>query len=512
MSELLKGLSAQGNREHISAPTADQLHYPPQDKEHQGNFVLVTPIKTVRDFVAKINHSLDQLEPGSKLSKSQAAWLCTVIVGIIVTERLCWALFDRRGFNTVSEDAFRWMFASAVISWHRLLQASVMYMLVEYNITSGTLVIDDSDKKRSKRTKKIYGAHKIKDKATGGFKNGQEIVFMLLVADTVTIPVDFSFHIPDPTLAKWKKENNELKKRGIPKKDRPRKPKPNTAYPTKQEIAADMVEKFCVSYPAVRILSVLADALYGTSNFMDKVSNVSKAQAISQIRKNQMVWYRNRWVSVQTYFKKYAPLGTHLVIRGNEKKQVTMYGCRIKVKAHNKKRFIVALKYEGEKEFRYLIASDLSWRYMDIARAYTLRWLVEVFIQDWKTHGGWNRLAKHQGEDGSTRGVILSLLCDHLLLCHPEQKALLKSKQSGMPAGCVIERLKNEALVKVVGELVNSDAPKAALDKLAAALKNAIPERKSSRHMSGKDLGRLEPTPSLKQQNDTVVQWEKEVA
>jgi len=47
---------------------------------------------------------------------------------------------------------------------------------------------------------------------------------------------------------------------------------------------------------------------------------------------------------------------------------------------------VVALKYPGEEEYRYLVASDLSWRAMDLASAYTLRWLVEVFFEDWKLH------------------------------------------------------------------------------------------------------------------------------
>lgn len=100
---------------------------------------------------------------------------------------------------------------------------------------------------------------------------------------------------------------------------------------------------------------------------------------------------------------------------------------RLYVKAHGKRRFVVALKYAGEEDYRYLVASDLSWRHTDIARIYSLRWLVEVFIQDWKTCGGWNRLSKQQGVKGSERGLIISLLCDHLLLQHPEQLALLKN-------------------------------------------------------------------------------------
>jgi hypothetical protein len=46
--------------------------------------------------------------------------------------------------------------------------------------------------------------------------------------------------------------------------------------------------------------------------------------------------------------------------------------------AHKTKRFIVAIKYEEEETYRYLIASDLSWRTLDIVQGHTLRWLVEI--------------------------------------------------------------------------------------------------------------------------------------
>ncbi|MFT6249158.1 MAG: hypothetical protein ACJAZQ_002372 [Cognaticolwellia sp.] len=73
---------------------------------------------------------------------------------------------------------------------------------------------------------------------------------------------------------------------------------------------------------------------------------------------------------------------------------------------------------------------------------YTLRWLVEIFIQDWRAHCGWNKLSKQQGEEGSERGLILSLLCDHLLLQHPKQSIRLTKQQPWLPVSCVIERLK----------------------------------------------------------------------
>ena len=45
----------------------------------------------------------------------------------------------------------------------------------------GCVDIDDTDKKRSKSTKKISYAHKIKDKGSGGYIMGQSLVFLVLI-------------------------------------------------------------------------------------------------------------------------------------------------------------------------------------------------------------------------------------------------------------------------------------------------------------------------------------------
>ena len=56
--------------------------------------------------------------------------------------------------------------------------------------------------------------HKIKDKASGGFINGQKLVFLCLVTDIVSIPVGFEFYRPDPELKKWKKNDEKLRRQG----------------------------------------------------------------------------------------------------------------------------------------------------------------------------------------------------------------------------------------------------------------------------------------------------------
>jgi len=44
------------------------------------------------------------------------------------------------------------------------------------------------------------------------------------------------------------------------------------------------------------------------------------------------------------------------------------------------------------------MASELTWRTQDIIQLATLRWLIEVFIQDWKAHQGWGALTQQPVE------------------------------------------------------------------------------------------------------------------
>lgn len=242
------------------------------------------------------------------------------------------------------------------------------------------------------------------------------------MTDRVTLPVGFRGYRPDPVLRARRKANRRPKRKGVPRDQRPA---PNPAYPTKQALALALVDTFTQQFPDLAIQATLADALYGTGDFMDQVQGVTGAQVISQLRSNQQVYSRGRKVSLTEYFNRQAGVATELA-------------ARLHVKAHGQRRFIIALKYDGETAYRFLVASDLSWRHQDITRFYTLRWLVEVFIMDWKQRAGWHRLAKQQGEEGSTRGrgVILSLLCDHLLLLHPQQSARLSQRQTGLSCSC----------------------------------------------------------------------------
>ena len=127
--------------------------------------MLVRPLTLVTDFIGSLDQSLVTIKPTARLTARQKAGLVLIMVGIIVTEALNWAAFERRSAGKVKPSQLRWIFYNAKISWHLLLQASVRQILATYKITTGTLVIDDTGKKRTKRTSLIPGAHKVKDKA-----------------------------------------------------------------------------------------------------------------------------------------------------------------------------------------------------------------------------------------------------------------------------------------------------------------------------------------------------------
>ena len=127
----------------------------------------------------------------------------------------------------------------------------------------------------------------------------------------------------------------------------------------------------------------------------------------------------------------------------------TVSSARLKVKAHGKKRFVIALKYFGKENYRYLVAIDVSWLPSDIIQAVTNRWLVEVIEEDWKLYEGWGREAKQYDEEGSSRGLILSLLLDHWHRIHPNQKVRLENKLPAYTVGSLLRYASNGSVVRI---------------------------------------------------------------
>jgi len=151
------------------------------------------------------------------------------------------------------------------------------------------------------------------------------------------------------------------------------------------------------------------------------------------------------------------------------------------------------------------MASDLTWRTLDIVQGHSLRWLVEVFVQDWKGPEGWVQLTKQPGEEGARRSVILSLLVDPVLCVPPDQEAQLKHNLPAYTVGSLRANVQVECLVEVIEDLVSSDDSQSRLQHFTKALHEVLAFGSSKKHMIQRQLGRLEPTPSLKYRADEVM-------
>jgi DDE superfamily endonuclease len=464
------------------------------------------PAPFVSAFIEAVDAAIREHQPHRAMSITQRAWLAFCVTAVLVTNSMCWARFERASLGTYAMAALSWMFRHSKIPWDQLLVASVRVILRHHGSTSGSLVIDDTDNQRSKSAKVLAHLYKLRDKESGGYIWGQSLVFLLLVTAKISIPVGFAFYQPAPELSAWYKQEKTFKKQGVPKKQRPPKPAPNPQYPTKEQLALRLLEAFKVHHPGVRIHCIMADALYGTATFVDGASALfSGVQVISQIRSNQNIRVGTHDQHVADYFATHPGTPYPIRIRGGEEVVAMVGSARLYVGAHHTKRFVVAIKYAGEETSRYLIASDLSWRTLDVVQGHTLRWLVEVFIQDWKSHEGWSQLTKQPGEEGARQSVILSLLVDHSLFVHPDQQSQLQNNLPAYTVGSLRANGQVECLVDVIDDLVSSDDPQDKLKRFTKALHEVFAFGCSEKHMIQRQLGRLEPTPSLKYRVDEVM-------
>ena len=260
-----------------------------------------------------------------------------------------------------------------------------------------------------------------------------------------------------------------------------------------------MLREFKANHGDIKINAILADALYGEAYFMDQASFIfDDVQVVSQLRENQNIEYKGKKKNLKAYFNK-TNIGVAAIlrVRGDKEVNVTISSARLKVSAHGKKRFIIALKYEGENDYRYLVATDMTWRTLDIIQAYSLRWLVEVFFEDWKLYEGWGREAKQLDEEGSSRGLILSLLLDHCLLLHPEQTARIDNKLPAYTVGSLQRKSQMAVLLEFIKTMLEQNNPADKLKELAELIDEVFQLLPSGKHMSGRDLGTLDPSPSL---------------
>jgi len=105
------------------------------------------PLPFVKEFINQLNEGISQGKPGTRLSALRRTWLGFCLMGILITNSVCWAKFERASLGNYSRAALSWMFKHAKIPWETLLAASVRLILQKYDLTEGGIKVDDTDNK-----------------------------------------------------------------------------------------------------------------------------------------------------------------------------------------------------------------------------------------------------------------------------------------------------------------------------------------------------------------------------
>lgn len=457
---------------------------------------------TALSFVQNLSDGLRE-ETGKGLSRIQFAWLAFCLTAMICCHELNWDEFERASMGTWKAKALGAMLRHSKIPWDQILFLGATIIIRLHGIKEGILVGDDSDRERSREVEKIFGAHKTKDKKRGGYVVAQNIVLLLLVTKKITIPVGFMFYRPDPGLQAWAFHDAILRAQGLPKSQRPPKPAKNPAFPSRTEILETLIRRFRERFQSMSIAAILFDAAYLTPTLRRNLSPIyPEAQIISQLKCNQLVQEGGKkFRPLEEYFRNRCPQSKVINLRGGMRtKDIEFLSARVFVKSHGHVLHVVAMRYKGEQDYRYITATDLTWRAEDIIRCYTLRWLVEVEFEDWKLYEGYGRRAMQQGEEGACRGVILSLVVDHLLLSHPLQIRRSRAGQPLFTVGTLSSIIQLESLLDSLVRCLNSsEMSLETREKLRARIHHAARSlRESGKHLSGRE-GVLDymPSPSL---------------
>lgn len=451
------------------------------------------PLKEAIEYVTELNKKCQEKKT-RPMSQRAIVWMAFCLTSIAITGTLCWKHFERCSAGRWTMAALSAFFRRSGIPWEKILHASTTMILKRYAINSGVLVVDDGDNHRSKKTTMIYGCHKVRNKKGGGFVQAQNITFLLLVTDKITIPVGFEFYRPNPKMKEWKKIDKQQRKKGIPKSKRTPMPEVDVNFPTKKAIGVKLIRKFKFHHSDFKIKSISADNAYFCKKFWASCSRIyPKAQFISQPKKSQHVICPQRGsLPIEKYFSSKKKMTGTFVLRGHLEKSIEFCSARVRIKSHNRKFHIVAYRYSDNEDFRYLCARDLSWNGKEIITSYAWRWLIECEIEDFQLNGGFGRMSLQRGKLGAYRGVTLSLLFEHFLIQHPINENRLRSNQSLVTAGSLRMQLKIDSLNQSTKLILKSESPLHFLKDVLTGLQESVYLRSSRKHMSGFELSESE--------------------
>ena len=454
--------------------------------------MLEKPLKTVTDYVTKISESA-----GLALTAKQS-----LLVSMLLSSVLLQGTFSVTGVAALflmrlSPAAIYAMLRRSKIPFDRLFWGAIKLLFELFDIKDIVITIDDTERERSKQCRVLPFVRKAICKATGGWVQAQNIVFFVLVTDRVTIPIWFHFHRP----AKLSKDEKE-----ICRKNPKRTKEFDGSYRTKVDLAciglfivARMLRKLGAELGVpLKVRAITADNGFASAQVQHAVVKHFGCQFVSKANPNQKVIYRRKETTLDKFFSRFSTVKKAMIIRG-KKIHIEYKAARIFVKSYGRKVCVVALRYQDDKSWQYIFGTDLTWTAESNIKTYGLRWLVEVFFEDWKQYDGWGVGALQRSAEGAARGVFLSLLADLFLLYHQRTNPKLQEhgRHELYSAGTVVRYLQAESIHQAIEDVLDHENPREKLFEIQKELLRVAEKRVSLKHSNKWDFEGLAPTPSL---------------
>jgi hypothetical protein len=327
---------------------------------------------------------------------------------------------------------------------------------------------------------------------------GHSLVCLRGVTPDLTRPVGLTCAQPAPEVSAGSKQDTTLKKHALPPHQRPPPPPPQPSSPTQPALARRLLAPCSAPPPPFRGPGITAEARDGTAAVGEgAAARFGGVQVRSPRRRHPTIGVQQRDQHVADSVATHPGTPPHIRIRGGEAVGALVGRARWSVGSHHPTRCSVALTDAGEETSRSLLASDLTWRTLDLVQGPPLRWLVEGCVPDGQSPAGGSQLTTQPGAEGAHRRVILSLLVAHGLGAHPDPSAPFPHHLPASTVGSLRAHGPIASLVHVIATLVSADAPQAPLHRFTHALREVCAGRRSTKQMIQRPRGRLEPTPAL---------------
>jgi hypothetical protein len=130
--------------------------------------LLRTPAPFVRALIEGVDEAIRAQRPRHGMSAMPRTWLAVCLTAVLVTHAMCWAGFERASLGPDALAALSWLFRHRKLPWDERLVASGRVILPHDGITSGSLVLDDTDHPRSQSAKARAHLYTRRDPDRGG--------------------------------------------------------------------------------------------------------------------------------------------------------------------------------------------------------------------------------------------------------------------------------------------------------------------------------------------------------